>query len=79
MAAAQPGSVVCLVGDYYHPCVLQPAVWPRDRKVGAQGIRGVAERDKGCSADPGQDGHQLFSRVHIRPRGNPMGAGAAAV
>lgn len=60
-------------------CVLQSALRAGDREVGAKGIRGSAERGNCRSAYPGQNGHQLFSRLHTGPRGNPVGAWAAAV
>ncbi len=60
-------------------CVLQSALRAGDREVGAKGIRGSEKRGNRCSAYPGQNGHQLFSRLHTGPRGNPVGAWAAAV
>lgn len=60
-------------------CILQPAVWQRDREVGAQGVGGSQERNNHCAAHSGQNGHELFSRLHTGPRGNTVGARAAAV
>lgn len=60
-------------------CILQPAVWPGDRQVGTQGLGGGTGRDNDCPAHSGPDRHQLFSRVHLRPGGNPVGPRAAAV
>lgn len=60
-------------------CILQPAVWPGDRQVGTQGLGGGPGRDNDCPAHSGPDRHQLFSRVHLRPGGNTVGARAAPV
>lgn len=40
-------------------CILQPAVWPRDREVGAQGLGGGKKRDNHCAAYSGPDRHKL--------------------
>lgn len=60
-------------------CILQPAVWPRDREVGTQGLGGGKKRDDHCAAYSSPDRHQLFSRVHLRTGGNPMGPRATPV
>ena len=59
--------------------ILQSAVWPRDWEVGAQGVGGSQERNHHCAAHSSQNGHKLFSRLHTGPRGNTVGARAAAV
>ena len=60
-------------------CILQPAIRSRDWKVGPQGIRGSAGRGDRCSAYPGQDGHFLLPRLHLRQGRNSFFAWAAAV
>ncbi len=50
-------------------CILQPALRATDRRMGAQGIRRSKERNNGRSSYPRTDGHNIFSRIHLRKSG----------
>ena len=60
-------------------CVLQPSIREGNREMGSQGLRRSPERDNRCIVDSGPDGHNVFSRLHIRARRNPICARAVAL
>lgn len=52
--------------------VLQSAIWQGDLQVGAQVLRGEQEGESCRYAHTGQDGHFLFSRLHMGKGGDPF-------
>lgn len=59
--------------------ILQSALRAGDRKVGTQSVGRGAKRNNHRSADSGQNRYSIFSRLHIRPNGNPLCAGEIAL
>lgn len=53
-------------------CILQSPIRAGSRQVGSQSLRRSTERDNCCFADSGPDGHDVFSRLHIRESGNSI-------
>ncbi len=91
-AAATPKSAKCR--RYYTPAdnglempwscgggggILQSAIWAGDWQVGTQSVGGGAKRNNHRPADPGQNRHGVFPRLHIRLGRNPLCTGAATV
>ena len=53
-------------------CFLQSAIRTGNTKMGAQGVRRITKRASGGYAVASANGHELFPRLHIRVRRNPV-------
>jgi len=48
-------------------CVLQSSIWPRDRQVGQEVLRRIAEAGyTGCHAHPCENGYGILPRLHLQ-------------
>lgn len=68
--------------DWGVPRVLQSSIWPPDRRLGAERLRGKPEAGHACGyAYTFEDGHLIFPRLHIAREGrrDPLPAGAAQI
>ena len=52
--------------------ILQSSIRAGSRKMGPKSIRRSAKRGNRCFADSGPDGHDVFSRLHIRESRNSI-------